>query len=122
MNLGGTRKRLKTLRFQTPNSVLQNWRPIPKVDLSEKLHKRCFGPYQALQQLSVITYEVQVFDTSTRCRRIKDVIHVLRMKPYYDTNEQTQILDNSTPSIVPNSRGSSPTYTSRYHIKSIKDQ
>ncbi|GBM92715.1 hypothetical protein AVEN_209173-1 [Araneus ventricosus] len=45
-------------------------------------------------------------DPSTRRRKTKDFVLELRMKPYYDPDEQTEILDNSTPSIELNSRGS----------------
>lgn len=62
--------------------------PVRKVGLSEKLLKRYFGPYQVLRQLSDVTYEVQDFDPSSRRRKQKDVVHVLRMKPYFDPEDQ----------------------------------
>ncbi|GBM72575.1 hypothetical protein AVEN_274262-1 [Araneus ventricosus] len=46
------------------------------------------------------------FDTSPRRRKTTDVVHVLRMKPCYDPDERTLILDDSTASTELNSRGS----------------
>ncbi|XP_055944510.1 uncharacterized protein LOC129975469 [Argiope bruennichi] len=52
------------------------------------LLKRYFGPYQVLRRLYDVTYEVADFDPSSRRRKPKEVVHVLRMKPYHDPEEQ----------------------------------
>ena len=71
-----------------PGDLVWIFTPVRKIGLSEKLLKRYFGPYQVLRRLSDVTYEVADFDPSSRRRKPKDVVHVLRMKPYYDPEEQ----------------------------------
>ncbi|GFU61151.1 transposon Ty3-I Gag-Pol polyprotein [Trichonephila clavipes] len=41
-----------------------------------------------LRRLSAVTYEVQDFDPASRKRKLREVVHVLRMKPYHDPAEQ----------------------------------
>ena len=77
-----------------PGDLVWIYTPVRKVGLSEKLLKRYFGPYQVLRRLSDVTYEVQDFDPSSRRRKPKDVVHVLRMKPYHDPDEQTPLDDH----------------------------
>ncbi|GFW96796.1 hypothetical protein TNCV_2159321 [Trichonephila clavipes] len=67
--------------------------PVRKVGLSEKLLRRYFGPYQVLRRLSAVTYEVQDFDPASRKRKLREVVHVLRMKPYHDPAEQIETED-----------------------------
>jgi hypothetical protein len=62
--------------------------PVRKVGLSEKLLRRYFGPYRITRRLSDVTYEVESMEESSRRRRSKDVVHVLRLKPYLDPKEQ----------------------------------
>ncbi|UYV71491.1 K02A2.6-like [Cordylochernes scorpioides] len=64
--------------------------PVRKQGLSEKLLKRYFGPYKFVRQLSEVTYEVEALERRPRQRNIKDIVHVLRMKPYRSPEEQTQ--------------------------------
>ncbi|UYV84069.1 hypothetical protein LAZ67_X001057 [Cordylochernes scorpioides] len=64
--------------------------PVRKQGLSEKLLKRYFGPYKVVRQLSEVTYEVEALERRPRQRNIKDIVHVLRMKPYRSPEEQTQ--------------------------------
>ncbi|GFX38273.1 transposon Ty3-I Gag-Pol polyprotein [Trichonephila clavipes] len=64
-----------------------------KSGLSEKLLRRYFGPYQVLRRLSAVTYEVQDFDPASRKRKLREVVHVLRMKPYHDPAEQIETED-----------------------------
>ncbi|GFT21673.1 transposon Ty3-I Gag-Pol polyprotein [Trichonephila clavipes] len=64
-----------------------------KVGLSEKLLRRYFGPYQVLRRLSAVTYAVQDFDPASRKRKLREVVHVLRMKPYHDPAEQIETED-----------------------------
>ncbi|GFS95853.1 transposon Ty3-I Gag-Pol polyprotein [Trichonephila clavipes] len=63
---------------------------VGKVGLSEKLLRRYFGPYQVLRRLSAVPYEVQDFDPASRKRKLREVVHVLRMKPYHDPSEQLE--------------------------------
>ncbi|UYV72119.1 hypothetical protein LAZ67_9001873 [Cordylochernes scorpioides] len=70
--------------------------PIRKVGLSEKLLKRYFGPYRVTKKLSEVTYEVEPVDPSPRSRKAKDIVHVIRMKPYLDPEEQHSILLGNT--------------------------
>lgn len=67
--------------------------PYRKVGLSEKLLKRYFGPYKVLRKLSDVTYEVEDSDPTSRRRKVKDTVHVLRMKPYHDPKVQTQLFE-----------------------------
>ncbi|GBN08327.1 hypothetical protein AVEN_274516-1 [Araneus ventricosus] len=73
--------------------------PILKVGLSEKLLKRIyiFGPYRVIKRLSDVTYEVEPCDSMHSKRRLTDVVHVLRMKPYNDPDLQLENItrDNS---------------------------
>ncbi|UYV72138.1 hypothetical protein LAZ67_9001944 [Cordylochernes scorpioides] len=66
--------------------------PIRKVGLSEKLLKRYCGPYKVTKRLSEVTYEVEPLDPSPRSRKAKDIVLVIRMKPYLDPVEQHSIL------------------------------
>ena len=76
-----------------PGDLVWIFTPVRKKGLSEKLLKRYFGPYQVLRRLSDVTYEVADFDPSSRRRKTKDTVHVLRMKPYYDPESQDQPVD-----------------------------
>ncbi|GFT21867.1 transposon Ty3-I Gag-Pol polyprotein [Trichonephila clavipes] len=69
-----SRQRSSTLRFQTPNGIL---RPGDLV----------------LRRLSAVTYAVQDFDPASRKRKLREVVHVLRMKPYHDPAEQIETED-----------------------------
>ncbi|GFW61704.1 retrovirus-related Pol polyprotein from transposon 412 [Trichonephila clavipes] len=46
-----------------------------------------------LHRLSAVTYEVQDFDPASRKRKLREVVHVLRMKPYHDPAEQIETED-----------------------------
>ncbi|UYV75684.1 K02A2.6-like, partial [Cordylochernes scorpioides] len=70
--------------------------PIRKVGLSEKLLKRYFGPYKVTKKFSEVTYEVEPVDPSPRSRKSKDIVHVIRMKPYLDPEEQHSVLLGNT--------------------------
>ncbi|UYV65600.1 hypothetical protein LAZ67_3004808, partial [Cordylochernes scorpioides] len=65
--------------------------PIRKVGLSEKLMKRYFGPYRVTRKLSDVTFEVEPVDQTTRRRQTRDLVHVLRMKPYHDPEDQADL-------------------------------
>ncbi|GBO16658.1 Retrovirus-related Pol polyprotein from transposon 412, partial [Araneus ventricosus] len=62
--------------------------PIRKVGLSEKLLRRYFGPYRITRQMSEVTYEVESMETDNKRRKLKGVVHVLRIKPYYEPKKQ----------------------------------
>ncbi|GFQ81276.1 uncharacterized protein TNCT_373771, partial [Trichonephila clavata] len=74
--------------------------PVRKVGLSEKLLRRYFRPYQVLCRLSDVTYELQDFDPVSRRRKPKDVVHVLRMKPYHDPTKQIETEDSQSQDIA----------------------
>ncbi|GFX61822.1 transposon Ty3-I Gag-Pol polyprotein [Trichonephila clavipes] len=76
-----------------PGDLVWIYTPVRKVGLSEKLLRRYFGPYQVLRRLSAGTYEVQDFDPASRKRKLREVVHVLRMKPYHDPAEQIETED-----------------------------
>ncbi|GFS56754.1 transposon Ty3-I Gag-Pol polyprotein [Trichonephila clavipes] len=50
-----------------------------------------------LRRLSAVTYEVQDFDPASRKRKLREVVHVLRMKPYHDPAEQIENRGYSLP-------------------------
>ncbi|UYV84721.1 hypothetical protein LAZ67_X003197 [Cordylochernes scorpioides] len=66
--------------------------PIRKVGLSEKLMKKYFGPYRVTRKLSDVTFEVEPVNQPTRRRQTRDLVHVLRMKPYHDPEDQADLL------------------------------
>ncbi|GFV41352.1 transposon Tf2-6 polyprotein [Trichonephila clavipes] len=76
-----------------PGDLVWIYTPVRKVGLSEKLLRRYFGPYQVLRRLSAVTYAVQDFDPASRKRKLREVVHVLRMKPYHDPAEQIETED-----------------------------
>ncbi|GFW81863.1 hypothetical protein TNCV_2885371 [Trichonephila clavipes] len=76
-----------------PGDLVWVYTPVRKVGLSEKLLRRYFGPYQVLRRLSAVTYAVQDFDPASRKRKLREVVHVLRMKPYHDPAEHIETED-----------------------------
>lgn len=70
--------------------------PVRKVGLSEKLLRRYFGPYRIVGRRSDVTYEVESMEGDRKRRNPKDVVHILRLKPYFDPKEQ--VTDNMTQS------------------------
>ncbi|UYV80668.1 hypothetical protein LAZ67_19001325 [Cordylochernes scorpioides] len=53
--------------------------------------KRYFGPYRVTRKLSDVTFEVEPVDQPTRRRKTRDLVHVLRMKPYHDPEDQADL-------------------------------
>ncbi|GFV71542.1 retrovirus-related Pol polyprotein from transposon 412 [Trichonephila clavipes] len=49
---------------------------------------------------STVTYEVQDFDPASRKRKLREVVHVLRMKPYHDPAEQIETERYSSQRII----------------------
>lgn len=72
----------------SPGDLVWIFTPVRKVGLSEKLLKRYFGPYRVIRRLSDVTYEVEDYEPSSKRQKRRDIVHVLRMKPYYDPEEQ----------------------------------
>ncbi|UYV79612.1 hypothetical protein LAZ67_18000031, partial [Cordylochernes scorpioides] len=75
--------------------------PIRKVGLSEKLMKRYFGPYRVTRKLSDVTFEVEPVDQPTRRRKTRDLVHVLRMKPYHDPEDQADLFKYNSQAAPP---------------------
>lgn len=70
----------------SPGDRVWVWTPIRHRGLSEKLLRRYFGPYEVVRRLSDVNYEVvpQSSDPGSNRRRPRaEVVHVVRMKPYY---------------------------------------
>lgn len=77
------------------------WTPIRQRGLSEKLLRKYFGPYIVLRRISDVNYEV-VPDSShcsKRRRHLPEVVHVLRMKPYYEDCQDCAVLYRCFPSL-----------------------
>ncbi|KAM7307593.1 DDE-type integrase/transposase/recombinase [Ixodes scapularis] len=76
--------RRRDVHFQ-PGDRVWVWTPIRRRGLSEKLLKRYFGPYKVLRRLGDLNYEVMPDGTRTSSRRAPrpEVVHVVRLKPYY---------------------------------------
>ncbi|GFV60295.1 transposon Ty3-I Gag-Pol polyprotein [Trichonephila clavipes] len=54
-----------------------------------------------LRCLSAVTYEVQDFEPASRKRKLRKIVHVLRMKPYHDPAEQIETEDKEIQDIIP---------------------
>ena len=69
-----------------PGDRVWVWTPVRVRGLSEKLLRRYFGPYKVLRQLGPLNYEVVPEEqvASSRRRHRTEIVHVVRMKPYYD--------------------------------------
>ncbi|GFV32998.1 transposon Ty3-I Gag-Pol polyprotein [Trichonephila clavipes] len=69
-----------------PGDLVWIYTPVRKSrSIPEKLLRRYFGPYQVLRRLSAVT--------ASRKRKLREVVHVLRMKPYHDPAEQIETED-----------------------------
>ncbi|KAM7289839.1 DDE-type integrase/transposase/recombinase [Ixodes scapularis] len=76
--------RRRDVHFQRGDRVWI-WTPIRRRGLSEKLLKRYIGPYKVLRRLGDLNYEVMPDGTraSSRHPPRPEVVHVVRLKPYY---------------------------------------
>ncbi|UYV71998.1 K02A2.6-like [Cordylochernes scorpioides] len=63
---------------------------------SEKLMRRYFGPYKVTKKISDVTYEVETFGNQQGRRKTKDLVHICRMKPYLNPEDQENPEDDST--------------------------
>ncbi|GFU92432.1 transposon Ty3-I Gag-Pol polyprotein [Trichonephila clavipes] len=52
-----------------------------------------YAPGDLMGLYSTVTYEVQDFDPASRKRKLREVVHVPRMKPYHDPAEQIETED-----------------------------
>ncbi|KAK8786810.1 hypothetical protein V5799_023415 [Amblyomma americanum] len=61
------------------------WTPVRQKGLSEKLLHRYFGPYEVLRRVGNVDYEVVPRGTVATGRRQPrtDIVHVMRLKPYF---------------------------------------
>ena len=68
-----------------PGDLVWVWTPIRRRGLSEKLLRRYFGPYKIQRRVGQLVYEVvPEGDYGTSRRRMRpEVVHVVRLKPYY---------------------------------------
>lgn len=68
-----------------PNSLVWLWVPATTAGLSKKLLARYHGPYRVLQKTSPVNYVVEPVTPSADLRRRgREIVHVDRIKPYYD--------------------------------------
>lgn len=74
------------IEFQEGDKV-RVFTPIRKVGRSDKLLLRYFGPYVVLRRLNDVDYIIQM---GTHKNARKDVIHVSRILPYYDSWQETK--------------------------------
>lgn len=68
-----------------PGDLVWVWTPIRRRGLSEKLLRRYFGPYKVVRRRGELDYEVvpDGLTSSQRRRARPEVVHVVRLKPYY---------------------------------------
>lgn len=68
-----------------PGDKVWVWTPVRRRGLSEKLLRRYFGPYEVIRRVGDLNYEVIPHEQERSKRHIHaEVVHVVRMKPYYD--------------------------------------
>ncbi|UYV82146.1 hypothetical protein LAZ67_21001132 [Cordylochernes scorpioides] len=51
------------------------------------------GPYKVIRKISDVTYEVETFRNQQRRRKTKDLVHICRMKPYLNPEDQEDHLE-----------------------------
>ncbi|UYV66872.1 K02A2.6-like, partial [Cordylochernes scorpioides] len=76
-----------------PGDLVWIFIPVPKVGYSEKLMRRYFGPYKVTRKISDVTYEVETFGNQQGRRKTKDLVHICRMKPYLNPEDQEDQLE-----------------------------
>ncbi|UYV74371.1 hypothetical protein LAZ67_11003263 [Cordylochernes scorpioides] len=76
-----------------PGDLVWIFIPVRKVGYSEKLMRRYFGPYKVTRKISDVTYEVETFGNQQGRRKTKDLVHICRMKPYLDPEDQKDHLE-----------------------------
>ncbi|UYV65326.1 hypothetical protein LAZ67_3003950, partial [Cordylochernes scorpioides] len=73
-----------------PGDLVWIFIPVRKVGYSEKLMRRYFGPYKVTRKISDVTYEVETFGNQQGRRKTKDLVHIGRMKPYLNPEDQLE--------------------------------
>ncbi|UYV71667.1 K02A2.6-like [Cordylochernes scorpioides] len=76
-----------------PGDLVWIFIPVRKVGYSEKLMRRYFGPYKVTRKISDVTYEVETFGNQQGRRKTKDLVHICRMKPYLNPEDQEDQLE-----------------------------
>ncbi|UYV78763.1 hypothetical protein LAZ67_16002676 [Cordylochernes scorpioides] len=76
-----------------PGDLVWIFIPVRKVGYSEKLMRRYFGPYKVTRKISDVTYEVETFGNQQGRRKTKDLVHIGRMKPYLNPEDQEDQLE-----------------------------
>ncbi|UYV69453.1 hypothetical protein LAZ67_6003649 [Cordylochernes scorpioides] len=59
----------------------------------EKLMRHYFGPYKVTRKISDVTYEVETFGNQQGRSKTKDLVHICRMKPYLNPEDQEDHLE-----------------------------
>lgn len=68
-----------------PGSLVWLWVPAPTPGLSPKLASKYHGPYRVIKQTSPVNFSVEPLEPpSDKRRRGREIVHVDRLKPYYD--------------------------------------
>lgn len=68
-----------------PGSLVWLWVPCSTPGLSPKLTTKYHGPYRVIERTSPVNYLVEpVAQTTDNRRRGREIVHVDRLKPYYD--------------------------------------
>ncbi|UYV80030.1 hypothetical protein LAZ67_18001469 [Cordylochernes scorpioides] len=89
---------------------------LPTMGYSENLTRRYFSPYKVTRKISDVTYEVETFGNQQGRPKTKDLVHICRMKPYLNPEDQDDHLEedpkNDSPSVqeedIPNERTQQP--------------
>ncbi|UYV71117.1 K02A2.6-like, partial [Cordylochernes scorpioides] len=76
-----------------PGDLVWIFIPVRKVGYSEKLMRRYFGPFKVTRKISDVTYEVETFGNQQGRRKAKDLVHICRMKPYLNPEDQEDHLE-----------------------------
>lgn len=81
-----------------PGDRVWVWTPVRRRGLSDKLLKRYFGPYKVLSRFGDLNYEVIPDGVRSSTRTPKsEVVHVVRLKPYYERDDNTPPAEFSSP-------------------------
>ncbi|UYV61070.1 K02A2.6-like, partial [Cordylochernes scorpioides] len=85
--------RIHSMRSQGSNNSSSSSKITLLVGYSEKLMRRYFGPYKVTRKISDVTYEVETFENQQGRRKTKDLVHIGRMKPYLNPEDQEDQLE-----------------------------
>ncbi|UYV80120.1 K02A2.6-like [Cordylochernes scorpioides] len=98
-------KKCIDLKGDYPGDLVWIFIPVRKVRYSEKLMRRFFGPYKVTRKISVVTYEVKTFGNQQGRLKTKDLVHIYRMKPYLNPEDQEEHLEEDLEDDSPNFQG-----------------